>query len=77
MSRIRVMPMPLPAGWAQPKAQPEAQPVKVNAAKVKGGLFIASTATGATLGKAPAAKKTDNNVGTTAAMPMPQIGKNK
>ncbi len=61
--------MPKPAGWAQP----EAQPVAVNAAKVTGGLFIAMQATGATIGKASAAKKVENSVGT-KVLPMPKNG---
>ena len=57
--------MPVPAGWAQP----EAQPVVVNAAKVKSGLFIAMQATGATLGKtAPTV-----NVVKTYVLAMPKI----
>jgi hypothetical protein len=61
--------MPWPAPWAGLNAEP----VVANAAKVKSGLFIAMTATGATVGKtAP----TVNNVVKTYILPMPkQINK--
>jgi hypothetical protein len=60
--------MPFPAPWAGLNAEP----VVVNAAKVKSGLFIAMQATGATLGKtAP----TVNNVVKTYVLPMPKINK--
>ena len=65
--------MPKPAGWSPPAqpAQPEAKPVVVNVAQVRGGLFVAMQATGATIGKAP--KKAENSVGT-QVLPMPKNG---
>ncbi len=60
--------MPFPA----PFAGLNAEPVTVNAAKVKGGLFVAMTATGSTVGKTQPAV----NVVKTYILPMPkQINK--
>jgi hypothetical protein len=57
--------MPFPP----PFAGLNAEPVVANAAKVKSGLFIAMTATGATVGKTQPAV---NNVVKTYVLPMPK-----
>jgi hypothetical protein len=59
--------MPFPAPWAGLNAEP----ITANAAKVKGGLFIAMQATGATVGKPRPAV----NVVKTYILPMPKINK--
>jgi hypothetical protein len=58
--------------WPAPFAGLNAEPITVNAAKTKSGLFIAMQATGATVGKtAPTV-----NVVKTYILPMPkQINK--
>lgn len=61
--------MPLPAPWSQLNARP----VTNNAAKTKGGLFIAMAATGATVGKAPATKGAEQQK-RTYVLPMPKMG---